>query len=51
MTAPYIGRHRRQLSETRILIAAAATGFTILTFPLAAAFAIILGALHQAGAL
>lgn len=51
MTAPYIGKHRRPVSDTRILIAAASTGITILSAPLLFAFAIVFGALHQAGAL
>lgn len=51
MTTTYVGRHRRPPSDTRILVRAVLTGATIITFPLLAAFAIILGALDQAGAL
>lgn len=51
MTTTYVGRHRRPPSDTRILARAVLTGVTVLSFPLLAAFAIILGALDQAGAL
>lgn len=46
-----VGRHRRPTPSLRTLAFAVSTGITILAAPLLLAFAIVLGALAQAGAL
>lgn len=51
MITKHVGRHRRPTPPYRMIAFAVTTGITVLSFPLLAAFAIILGALDQAGAL
>lgn len=51
MTTKHVGRHRRPTPSLRTLTFAVSTGLTILVSPLLLAFAAILGALAQAGAL